>query len=681
MKSNIKQPIAKKIPVEIITHGDKRVDNYSWLKDKSNPEVIKYLEEENSYAESVMADTKELREKLYNEIISRIKEDDTSCPYRREDYLYYFKEKKGKNYKIHFRKKPEGNAQEKLILDENKIAEGLSYCRVELLPSPNNKILAYTIDSVGDFSFTTFFKNLDTGEILKDVLKKALVHEWANDNKHVYYVIYEKGNRGKQLFIHSLGKEQNDDKLIFQEEDDKFGLWPRKTASKKYIIIGTGDFTTSEEYYILADGSDIVLKIIEKREEGVMYVTEHRGEDFYFHTNFRALNYRIMKSPVNAHSRKNWEEFIPEKKGIKIEGFLFFKDFTVITERELGLLKVKVLNLKNNSEHYINFPEETYTPWIMDNYEYDTKFLRFRYSSLTTPRSWFDHNMESGENILLKQQEVLGGYNKEDYITERKFAPAKDGKLIPITLVYKKGLKLNDENPLHLYAYGSYGASTQVYFNSTEFTLLNRGFVYAIAHVRGGGELGEEWYNDGKLLNKTNTFEDFIACAEFLIKEGYTYQGGICAEGISAGGTLMGAVANMRPDLFKCIIGKVPAVDVLNNLFDSSIDNSAAHFGELGNPNIKEHYDYLKSYSPYENVREQEYPKMLLTTGLNDANVPYWESVKFTAKLREFNKGDNFIILKTEFETAHFGPSGRYDQYREAAYYYAFILKCFGIRE
>lgn len=681
MKTNKTPPKTKKIPVEIIKHGDKRIDNYSWLRDKSDPEVIKYLEEENKYTESVMADTKELREKLYNEIIGRIKEDDTSCPYRRGDYLYYYKQKKGKNYKVHFRRKAEGDTKKELILDENEIAGDSAYCMIFILPSPDSKILAYMVDTVGDFSFTVSFKNLETGELLTDCLKCAHVQEWSNDSQKVFYVRNEKGNRSKQAYVHKIGDKQENDILLYQENDAKFWIDIRKTASKKYIILGTGCFTTSEEYYILADGSDIVPKIFEKREEGVMYITEHHGDYFYFHTNLEAVNYRIMKAPVDALSKENWKEFIPEIKNIKIEGFVFFSDFLVITERDLGLLKVKILNLKNNTKHYIEFPEEVYTPWIIDNYEYDSNLLRYRYTSLITPPSWFDHDMESGKDILLKQQEVLGGYNKEDYVTERKFAETKDGKHIPITLAYKKGLNKNGKNPLHLYAYGSYGMTTSAFFSSIGLSLLNRGFVYAIAHVRGGGELGEEWYNEGKLLNKKNTFTDFTACAEYLIKEGYTYHGGICAEGMSAGGTLMGAIANMKPDLFNCILAEVPAVDVLNNIFDSSIDNSAVHHGLYGDPNIKEYYDYIKSYSPYENIKEQKYPHILLTTGLNDANVPFWEPVKFTAKLREFNKGDNIIVLKTEFDTAHFGPSGRYNQYKEAAYLYAFILKCFGIKE
>ncbi len=681
MKTNINPPKAKKIPVEIIKHGDKRIDNYSWLKDKSNPEVMKYLKEENEYAESVMNDYKELREKIYKEIIGRVKEDDTSCPYRRGDYLYYYKQEKDRNYELHFRKKANGESEEEMILDVNKIAENLGYCKVEILPSPDNKILAYMVDSVGDFSFTVYFKNLETGELLNDVLKNAGVHEWSNDSKSVYYVIYKEGNRGKQAFVHKLGDKQENDMLLYQEEDDRYWIWLRKSASKKYIVIGTGYFTTSEEYYISADGADLEPKLIEKRTEGIKYITEHHGEDFYFLTNFNAINFRVMKTPVNALSRENWKEFIPENKNVKIEEIYLFNKYFVVQERDYGLRKIRIINLENNQSHYVNFPEPIYMVIIQDNYEFDTQFLRFRYTSFTTPMTFYDHDMKNNNNILLKQTEVPGGYNKEDYISERMFVPSHDGKMIPVSLVYKKGLKKNGSNPLYLFSYGAYGISSEIWFSPARLPLLNRGFVFAVAHIRGGGELGEQWYNEGKLLNKKNTFKDFISCAEFLISEKYTYKGGIAALGASAGGTLMGAIANMKPDLFKCIIARVPAVDILNSLFDSSIDNSAAHFGELGNPNIKEYYEYLKSYSPYENIIEQAYPSILLTTGFNDANVPYWEPAKFTAKLRDINKNKCFIILKTNFDTGHMGPSERYSIYNELAYDNTFILKCFGIKK
>lgn len=677
----MKPPIAKKIPVEIITHGDKRIDNYSWLKDKSDQEVVKYLEEENRYAEFVMADTKELREKLYKEIIGRIKEDDTYCPYRRGDYLYYYKQEKGKNYEIHFRKKAEGEFKEEKILDVNEIAEKFSYCRVGIHPSTDNKILAYLVDSVGDFSCTAYFKNMETGELLNDVLKKTAYCEWSNDNKKVYYVKDEKGNRGKQVFVHTLGQKQDEDELIYQEKDDKFWVSLRKSASKKYVILSTGSFTSREEYFMLADGSDTSPKLIEKRTEGVRYTTEHNGDDFYLLTNYNAFNYCVMKTHVRTVSRENWTEFIPENKKVKIEEIYMFRDYLAVQEKDYGLTKIKVINLRNNNNNYISFPEPIYLVFPQDNYEFETQFVRFLYSSFKTPRSYFDHDMQMNTNVLRKETEVLGGYNKDDYVTERLFAPAHDGKLIPVSIVYKKCLQKNGSNPLFLYSYGAYGISSEIWFSSPRLSLLDRGFVFAVAHIRGGGELGEQWYKEGKLLNKKNTFYDFISCAEFLIEQGYTYNGGIASLGGSAGGTLMGAIANMRPDLFKCIIAHVPAVDILNNLFDSSVDNSAVHFGELGNPNVKEQYNYLKSYSPYENIKVQSYPNMLLTTGINDANVPYWEPAKFTAKMRETNKDDNMILLKTDFGSAHWGPSGRYDQYKEMAYDFAFILKCFGIKD
>jgi oligopeptidase B len=681
MTKDIKPPIAKKIPVEIINHGDKRIDNYAWLKDKSNPEVIKYLEDENRYTESFMADTAGLQEKLYNEMIGRIKEDDTSCPYRRGDYLYYYKEEKGKSYKIHFRKKADGSSGEEMILDENEIAKDLEYCGIEIAPSPDNKILAYMVDAKGDFSHTAYFKNLETGVLLKDVLNNVWFGEWSNDSKCVYYIIYEQGNKGKQVFIHTLGQEQKEDKLIYREKDEKFWTWIRKTASKKYIIMQTGSFTTCEEYYMLADGADITPKLIQKREENIKYEAEHNGEYFYLHTNFGAVNYRVMKTSVSSVSRDNWTEFIPEKEGIKIEQVQMFKNYCVIVERDYGLRKIKVLDLRNSQPHYIDFPEPIYTVYLQDNYEYDTEYLRYIYMSLTSPRSYYDHDMGKNENILLKQQEVLGGYNKEDYVSERLFAPSHDGKLIPISLVYRKGLEKNGSNPLFLHSYGAYGISSEIWFSSIRLSLLDRGLIFAIAHIRGGGELGEDWYNDGKLMNKKNVFRDFISSSEFLIEKGYTYKGGIAASGTSAGGTLMGAVVNMRPDLFKCITAHVPAVDILNNLFDSSVDNAAIHYGELGNPNIKEQYDYIKSYSPYENIKEQKYPALLMTTGLNDANVPFWEPLKYTAKLREINGEKNLVLLKTRLESAHFGPSGKYAMFREAAYDDAFMFKCFGIKE
>jgi oligopeptidase B len=679
MKTNFIPPAAKKIPVEIIKHGDLRIDNYVWLKDKSNPEVIEYLKKENDYAESVMGSTKQLREKIYNEVLSRIKEDDESVPYKWGDWLYYNRKEKGNNYLKYYRKKDKLTGE--LILDVNKIAEGLKYCSVKLLPSPDNKILAYIVDNTGDFCATIYFKNLDTGAPLNDHLEKAWVCAWSNDSNLVYYVKYEHGNRGKQVYKHKLGEKQDNDKLIYQEKDDKFWVHVIKSNSKKYIFISTGSFTTSEVYYLDADSTADELKLIQPRTEGVLYSVEHNNDEFYMLTNLDAPDYRVMKTSVGRTEKDYWKEFVPQSQGVRIDDFLMFRDFLVLAEMDFGLRKIRALNLKTGQSDYIAFPEPIYAVGLHDNFEFETNILRYYYTSFVTPVSYYDYDMEKGENILLKETEDRGGYNKNDYVSERIFAPTADGKNVPISLVYKKGMKKNGSNRLDLYAYGSYGLSMEVSFNPAGVSLLDRGFINATAHVRGGAELGEAWYKDGKLLNKKNTFNDFITCAEHLISEGYTYPGGIAAEGASAGGTLMGAVANMRPNLFKCIIANVPSVDLLNSLDDAGVDNSWVHMDELGDPNIEQQYFYMKSYSPYENIKEQHYPDMLITTGLNDANVRFWEPAKYTAKLRELKKGESTLILKTHLDSAHFGPSGRYRQFKEAAYQTAFILKSFGIGE
>ena len=673
-------PKAKKIPVEIKMHGDIRIDNYQWLKDKNNPEVIEHLKAENAFAESYMEDTKTLQQKIYDEFIGRIKQDDVSVPYKRGEYMYYEKRETGKEYPIYYRKKiSDGN--EEMILDVNKIAENLPFCNVEMYPSEDNNILAYLVDSKGDHSCTGYFLNLQSGKLLKDSLRFAGNIIWTNDNSSVFYIKYEEGNMGKQLFLHKLGQEQEKDKLVFQLEDEKFWIEINKSSSKKYIFIDSFSFVDNELYYIYADNYENEPKLIQKRIKGVRILAEHNADKFFIYTNLNAPNYRVMTALVENPSEKNWVEFIPEKENVKLEETFMFKDFFVLVERDYGLRKIKVINLKNNRSHYVNFPEPVYSIFIQDNYEFDTKYLRFNYTSLKTPVSYYDHDMENGENILLKETEVLGGYNKEDYVTERIFAPSHDGKLIPLSVLYKKGLKKDGSNPLFLYSYGSYGLSSEIFYNSFRLSLLERGFIYVTAHIRGGGELGEQWYIDGKMLNKKNTFLDFISCAEYLIEQGYTYKGGITASGTSAGGLLMGAISNMKPELFKCIMANVPAADVINSLLDPDVPNAALHFEELGNPNIKEHYDYMKSYCPYENINEQSYPNMLITTGLNDISVPFWEPVKFAAKLKEFNKSGNVIILKTDFDSGHMGTSGRYNLYKKFAFDYAFILKCYGIKE
>jgi oligopeptidase B len=486
---------------------------------------------------------------------------------------------------------------------------------------------------------------------------------------------------GKQVFRHIMGQEQNNDELLYQETDDRFWVDITISKSKDYIFLTSGCMNTSEVYYLDADNVKDKFKLFSKRTEGLRYSAEHNGDKFYILTNYKAPNYRIMTAPVDNPTIDYWEEFISENMKYKIEEMIMFKDYLVLKERGEGLTKFRLINLKNRSERYVEFPEPVYSVFPDSNFEFDTKYFRYMYMSFITPRSVFDYDIEKGESILLKQKEVRGGYNKDNYVCERIYAKAYDGVMIPISLVYKKDLPRDGKNPAYLYSYGSYGASCDVWFSEVRFSLIDRGYVYAIAHIRGGGEMGEDWYNNGKLLKKKNTFFDFISCAEHLIKEKFTYVKGIAADGASAGGLLIGAVTNMRPDLFKCCILFAPAVDELNSLFDKTIENAALHLNEWGDPDKEEYYYYIKSYTPYENIAKQEYPDMLVFTGLNDVNVRCFEPAKYVAKLRAHKKDKNMLILKTEMESAHFGPSGRYNQYKQAAFGYAFILNSFGIKE
>jgi oligopeptidase B len=680
MNDQITPPIAKTIPVETIHHGDKRVDNYTWMHDLKDPEMLDYLTKENEYTEHISSQFRSLQDKIYNEIISRIVEDDVSVPFKRGKYFYFMKDVKGKNYTLHYRK-PTLQAKEELILDVNEIAGELSYCSVIYVPSPDGNILAIGVDRKGDHSRTIYFKNLSTGETSGESLSNVGAWEWEKNDKILYYVKFEKGNMGKQVFRHIMGKDQDSDELLYQEMNDRFWVDIVISKSRKYIFINTGCMNASEVYYLDTDNALGKFKLFNKRSEDLRYSTEHNGDKFYILTNYKAPNYRIMTAPLDNPAIENWEEFIPEKPNNKIEEMIIFKDYLVLKERGEGLTKFRIVNLVNRREHYVEFPEPVYCTFPDANFEFNTRYFRYMYMSFITPRSIFDYDMEKGENILLKQKEVRGGYNKDDYITERISAKAHDGVMIPISLVYKKGLPLDGKNPAYLFSYGSYGMSSEVWFTETRFSLLDRGFVYVIAHIRGGGEMGEEWYQKGKLLNKKNTFHDFISCAEHLIKTKYTYKKGITAMAASAGGLLLGAVANMRPDLFNSLVLRVPAVDVLNSLYDKTIENAAFHLNEWGDPDEEEYYYYIKSYTPYENIYEHEYPNMLVTAGFFDANVQCFEPAKYVAKLRAHKKDNNVLLLKTEMEAAHFGPSGRYTFYKNVAFEYAFILNCFGYKE
>jgi oligopeptidase B len=651
------------------------------MKDVSDPDVLAYLKAENDYAKEIMNDKKQLKEKIYNEILSRLDVNDDSVPFKLGNYFYYSREGKGKNYLTYFRKKNIPNAEEELLLDVNEIAKDLPCCFVNWEVSPDSNILAYMVDTKGDSSSNVYFKDLRNGSLLNDVLKNVGSIEWCNDNKTLYYEIIKKNDIAKNVYRHILGTKQEEDTLIYHEKDTKFYVLPIKSNSKKYIFLYSYNLITSEYYYL--DANDPKSKLIKfsSRKDNIIYRVAHNGDKFYILTNQDAPNRKVMITSIDNTDKKYWKEFIAEKENVKIEDFIMFKDFLVLVERDYGLLKMKVIKLKDDSFHYVEFPEPIYTAQLQDNSDFDSKFVRFSYESMTTLISYYDHDMEEKKNILLKEREIQGGYKKENYISERVYARASDGNLIPISLVHKKGLVKNGKNPLYIYSYGSYGISSEVYFSSVRLSLLERGFVYAIAHVRGGGELGEKWYEGGKLLTKMNTFTDFISCTEFLIKEGYSNPEQIVTFGHSAGGLLVGAIANMRPDLYKCIIADVPYVDVITSLFDLEVHNSTLHFDEIGNPHIKEHYDYIKSYSPYENIRKQNYPNMLVIAGLNDVNVPFWHAPKYVAKLRELKIDENLILLKTDLDSAHMGPSGKLDFYKGLAFEYAFILKCFGINE
>jgi oligopeptidase B len=674
-------PKAKKIYHDEIHHGDKRVDYYNWIKDRNDPDVLAYLKAENEYTNEIMKDAEKLQEKLYNEYLSRFKQDDVSVPYRFGQYIYYFKSIKGNNYRTYFRRNNKPDSEEELILDVNAIAESTNYCTAVIKPSPDNTILAYLVDTRGDYSNTVYFKDLRDGHLLHDKLICTGDVEWCNDSRTVYYTLCKEGSMYKKVFRHMPGKLQESDELIYETKNNKYYTSLRKSKSTDYIFIETGGFKGCEVFYLDAHKPDAKINMFSKPEDDILFNLEHNRDNFYIYTNFNAPNYRIMTSGIENTDKEFWKEYIPARENAKIEWFQMFKDFFVIHERDSGITKIKVVNLADNSFHYIRFPDEVYSVWFQDNYEFNSDCVRLVYTSLNTPWSYFDYDMKNRNLILLKETWVSDDFDKNNYTVKRIFAKSHDSKSIPVTLIFKNGMLKDGTNPLLLESYGSYGMSTELYFNPVTLSLLDRGFVYAIAHIRGGGELGEQWYNEGKLLNRKNTFSDFISCAEYLIEQKYSFKNGIAITGGSAGGTLMGAVVNMRPGLFKCVVALVPAVDELNFLFTPEFENSATHFDMVGDPNIKEYYFYIKSYTPYENISKQEYPHMLLTAGWNDVNVNYSAPVKFTAKLREYKTDNNILILKTFMESAHFGPSGRYNQYKKAAFENAFILKCFGINE
>ncbi len=674
-------PVAKEIPKTAAIHGETRTDPYFWLRDRNDPEVIRYLEAENKYTEAMMKHTEELQAKLYKEILGRIKETDLSVPERIDDYFYYTRTQEGLQYPIYARKKGSLEAAEEILLDQNALAAGHKYFRIGAFKvSPNHKLLAYSTDTTGAETYTLVVKDLTTGQLLKDQVPNTYYGvEWGNDNGTIFYITLDAAKRPYQLHRHSLGADPKQDDLVFHEKDEMFFLTITKTRSKKYLLVDLESKTTSEVHYLDADRPTGKFQVIHARQHDMEYDVEHHGDKFFIVTNENARNFKLMEAPVSSPSKQNWKEVIPHRTAVKLDGAGAFRDHLVLYERENGLRQIRVRNLKSGEIHAVSFPEPVYTVMPAGNPEFNTTTLRFDYNSLVTPRSIFDYDMNTRKRDLKKQYEVLGGYAPALYQSERIFATASDGAKVPISMVYKKGMTRNGKSPLLLYGYGSYGISSDPRFSSDRLSLLDRGFIYAIAHIRGGGEMGRPWYEDGKLLKKENTFTDFIACAEHLIGQKYTSSDRLVIFGGSAGGLLMGAVTNMRPDLFKVVIAKVPFVDVINTMLDESIPLTVTEFEEWGNPKNKQYYDYMKSYSPYDNVQAKAYPHMLVTTGLNDPRVAFWEPAKWVAKLRKRKTGRNVLLLKTNMGAGHGGPSGRYERFKETAFDYAFVLDRLGI--
>ncbi|MDH7511871.1 MAG: S9 family peptidase [Clostridiales bacterium] len=677
-------PVAEKIKQELSAHGQTRVDYYYWLRERENPKVIEYLKAENEYLKAVMKPTEALQEDLYKEIIGRIKQTDMSVPYRFQGYYYYTRFEEGKEYPVYCRKKESLEAAEEVLLNVNTLAEGHAYFNVAgLTVSADNNLLAYGTDTVSRRLYTIRFKNLTTGETLPDEIPNTTGQAaWANDNKTVFYTLKDTTTlRPFKVLKHVLGTDPAADKEVFVETDETFNTYVYKSKSKKFLFIACDSTLSTEFRFMDADNPDGEFKVIQPRERELEYSVEHFKDKFYIRTNYQAKNFRLMATPVERTTKENWVEIIPHRGDVLLEDFEAFDNFLAVEERSAGLTQLRLIRWQDKSEHYIDFGEETYTASIGQNPEFETDWLRFDYSSLTTPNSTFDYNMATKEKKLMKQQEVLGGFNSADYHAERLSAVASDGVKVPISLVYRKGIQKNGDNPLLLYGYGSYGSSTDPNFSSARLSLLDRGFIYAIAHIRGGQEMGRAWYEDGKLLRKKNTFTDFIACAEHLIAEKYTRPEKFFAMGGSAGGLLMGAVVNMRPDLFKGVVATVPWVDVITTMLDPSIPLTTNEYDEWGNPNNKEYYDYMLSYSPYDNVEAKDYPALLVTTGLHDSQVQFWEPAKWVAKLRAIKTDRNPLILHTNMEAGHSGASGRFRRYKETALEYAFFLNLAGIKK
>ena len=689
---NTNPPIAKKIEKKLEIHNDLRVDNYYWLKERENPDVISYLEEENEYKESLLKPTKKFQETLFNEMKSRIKKDDSSVPYFLNDYWYITKYEKGKEYPIYTRRYMDIDSEEEILLDVNKLAKKYSYYQVSgISVSPDNKKLAFGVDTLSRRIYTIKVKDLATGEMYPDQINGVNSYTtWAADSKTMFYTGKDSQTlRSDKIFRHELGSEQDKDVLVYEETDETFSTFVYPSKSRDYIMIGSSS-TMSNEYRFLSANTPIdSFSLIQKRERGLEYSPSHVGDKFFILTNQdKSTNFKLVKTPISSPNKSNWIDIIPNRENVLIEDVDFFNDFMVISERIDGLLKLRIRTWDGKEDYYLgqdsklDYENDTYSSSIGYNPNFNTNLLRYNFTSLTTPNTVIDYNINTKEEKVIKQQEIIGGsFNSRNYTSERIFANGHDGVQIPISIVRHVKTDLTPNTPILQYGYGSYGYTRDASFSSIRLSLLDRGFVFAIAHVRGGEYLGRPWYENGRMLNKKNTFKDFISCSEFLIKNNFTSKEHLYAEGGSAGGLLMGAIMNMAPQLYNGIIAAVPFVDVLTTMLDETIPLTTGEWDEWGNPNDKEYYEYMKSYSPYDNIKEMEYPNTLVTTGLHDSQVQYWEPAKWVAKLRQYHKGDNLILLHTNMDTGHSGSSGRFEALKEVAMEFAFLFMLEGINK
>lgn len=690
MNKDIKAPVAEKQPTKLEKHGDIRTDDYFWMrltdaqknaevKDEQTQKVYDYLNAENAYYEEMTKETKEFQEALFQEMKGRIKEDDESVPYKKDGYFYITRYEKGQQYPIYSRKKETLEAEEEIMFNVNNEAKGYDYFQLGgLNVSPDNKMTAFATDTVSRRQYFIRIKNLETGKIYKDIIENTTGGSvWANDNKTLFYAKKDPVTlRSSKIYKHTLGSDASLDELVYEEKDDTFGAFVTKSKSKDYIIIGSYS-TVSTEYHVLdANNPDGELQIIQPRERDLEYEVAHYGDHFYIKTNKDgATNFKLMKTPVDKPGKENWVDVIPHREDTLFEDFSIFKDYLVLEERNEGLNKIRIKRWDGTEDYYLPFEEETYSAGVYGNPEFDTEVIRYSYNSMTTPSSVIDFNMKDRSKEIKKEQEVLGGkFDKNNYVSKRIWVPARDGKKVALSIVHHKDTKLDKNTPILQYAYGSYGYTINDGFSTTRLSLLDRGFVYALAHIRGSQYLGREWYEDGKMLNKKNTFTDFIDCSKYLIDNGYTSPEHLYAMGGSAGGLLMGAIVNMNPELYNGIIAAVPFVDVISTMLDDSIPLTTGEYDEWGNPNNKEYYDYIKSYSPYDQVEAKAYPNMLVTTGLHDSQVQYWEPAKWVAKLRELKTDNNMLFLHTNMEAGHGGASGRFDALKETAEEYTFFL-------